>query len=1323
MTRAPHIRRPTTWRGALYALAVVGLAWATSCRDEEPPTAPPTPNRPPAPQGIIPAQVIKPGETTTVDAAAYFTDPDGQPLTFSSSTSDATVATVSVLGSTVTVLAERPGDADVTVTARDPAGLAAEQDFTVTVEPFSDREILILFHHATGGPNWFGSEDWLTDSPLGDWLGVEVDDEGKVVRLELYRNNLVGPIPTILAELTTLAHLELASNHLTGPIPPELGALTNLSHLGLFNNDLEGPVPPELGNLSNLTRLEIDRNALTGVIPDSFLELDGLRHFYFSRTEGFCVPGTPAFVNWIEETTYLYEGSFCNQSDLQALESIHETAGGSDWNNASGWLDDAVVGRWHGVTADSLGRVTGLDLGGNGLIGRLPQTVGRLALLTSLRMEGNALSGRLPESLSSLSLREFRYSDTELCAPPDSVFQSWLNAIPDHQGTDAECAFPSDRDILVTLYDATDGADWAENEHWLTDAPLGEWYGVENDAQGRVTALRLHNNALAGPIPPELGQLSELRDLVLWNNDLTGPIPPELGQLANLKNLSLWYAHLEGPIPPELGRLGELQDLGLGFNDLTGDIPRELAGLASLTSLALIGNALTGPIPPEFGDLAKLRNLWLEDNELTGPVPAQLGNLSNLAQLSLGANGLSGPIPAELGNLVALRNLSLADNDLTGPIPGALSGLVDLAWLSLGGNNLTGSIPVELGGLPQLRHLELSANNLTGSIPPELANGALSHLGLSNNRLTGPIPAQLGQLSTLRDLLLDHNRLTGPVPPELGRIPRLRRLVLTNNPDMTGALSDSLTVLERVTTLAAGGTGLCAPADAAFLQWLEGIPKRRIARCAEGGPATAYLTQAVQSLKHPVPLVAGRTAFLRVFVTATGATAEGIPAVRARFFQGGVETHVVDIPGKSTPIPVEIDEGDLDMSANVEIPGEVVQPGLEMMIDVDPEGTLDRALGVARRIPDEGRLAVDVRLMPLLELTLIPFLLEQAPDSTILDLVRDMAEDPEGHEKLSDTRALLPIGDFQVKVHEPVTISTNDAFTLFSETQAIRALEEGSGYYMGTILGRTENARGLGSLPGRVSFSKPEKRIIAHELGHNLNLAHAPCGGAGGLDRSFPTADGSIGAWGYDVDRGKLVRPGTPDMMSYCEPNWISDYYFANTVRFRLAEEERSRAVVLGSTDRAILLWGGTDAEGEPFLEPAFVLDAPASLPRPGSDYEMAGRDAGGRELFSLRFDMPEVPDGEGRSSFAFALPVQPEWAGTLASITLSEPGGSDTLNRETVRPMAIVRDPGNGQVRAILRGLPPATQIARDAVGRSLEPGLEVVLSLGIPGAEAWRR
>ena len=46
-------------------------------------------------------------------------------------------------------------------------------------------------------------------------------------------------------------------------------------------------------------------------------------------------------------------------------------------------------------------------------------------------------------------------------------------------------------------------------------------------------------HGLNGPIPPELGKLTNLVHLDLCMNDLTGSIPPELGNLTNLQDLSL----------------------------------------------------------------------------------------------------------------------------------------------------------------------------------------------------------------------------------------------------------------------------------------------------------------------------------------------------------------------------------------------------------------------------------------------------------------------------------------------------------------------------------------------------------------------------------------------------------------------------------------------------------------------------------------------------------------------------------------------------------------------------------------------------------------
>ena len=371
------------------------------------------------------------------------------------------------------------------------------------------------------GPSLWGNQ--LT-GPIPPELGRL----SNLQRLSLWGNQLTGPIPPELGRLADLESLDVFGNDLTGPIPPELGQLASLTRLQLGSNSLTGTIPPELGRLSNLQWLYLSGNQLTGPIPPSFLQLEQLETFNFTRNAGLCAPGTIDFVVWLEGIER-QEGPYCNESDVAVLDSFYRNTGGEDWTNSSGWLGDVAVSEWYGVRSDSLGRVTRLDLSDNGLTGRLPTILGQLAQLTELRIDGNTLSGRLPLGLARLPLQEFHYADTELCAPVEASFQDWLNTIPSHDGTDRDCAPLTDRDILVALYDATGGPHWTQKENWLTDAPLGDWSGVEVDGRGRVIRLRLFQNGLTGPIPPELGRLSNLQELDLSENQLTGPIPPELG--------------------------------------------------------------------------------------------------------------------------------------------------------------------------------------------------------------------------------------------------------------------------------------------------------------------------------------------------------------------------------------------------------------------------------------------------------------------------------------------------------------------------------------------------------------------------------------------------------------------------------------------------------------------------------------------------------------------------------------------------------------------------------------------------------------------------
>ena len=216
-----------------------------------------------------------------------------------------------------------------------------------------------------------------------------------------------------------------------------------------------------------------------------------------------------------------------------------------------------------------------------------------------------------------------------------------------------------DRAALIALYSATGGDDWDENDNWLTDAPLYEWHGVTIDEDGRVGGLALRYNSLAGEMPPDISNLSNLVNLDLSGNSLTGEIPPTLDNLSDLETLELVANSFSGSAPAELARLSKLRILSLGFNDLTGEIPSEFGEFTNLTSLYLSVNDLSGEIPSELGGLTNLISLSLGSNQLTGDIPPEFGELANLEDLNLGNNGLSGTIPSELAALTKLKDLSL----------------------------------------------------------------------------------------------------------------------------------------------------------------------------------------------------------------------------------------------------------------------------------------------------------------------------------------------------------------------------------------------------------------------------------------------------------------------------------------------------------------------------------------------------------------------------------------------------------------------------------------------------------------------------------------
>ena len=182
-------------------------------------------------------------------------------------------------------------------------------EFSTTTNPFDCSEVseipqneceaLVALFRNTNGDHWLENTNWLMDLLPCGWSNV-VCDQGHVMSLILWKNNLQGTIPS------------------------EIGGLGYLEYLDLGLNNIEGGVPPELGNLSNLLQLYVDSNPLEGALPQSLKSLSSLYKFWFNATS-LCEPGDDEFQAWLNSLIFLERtGDVCSVCNLIYLPIIQK---------------------------------------------------------------------------------------------------------------------------------------------------------------------------------------------------------------------------------------------------------------------------------------------------------------------------------------------------------------------------------------------------------------------------------------------------------------------------------------------------------------------------------------------------------------------------------------------------------------------------------------------------------------------------------------------------------------------------------------------------------------------------------------------------------------------------------------------------------------------------------------------------------------------------------------------------------------------------------------------------------------------------------------
>ena len=294
----------------------------------------------------------------------------------------------------------------------------------------------------------------------------------------------------------------------------------------------------------------------------------------------------------------------------------------------------------------------------------------------------------------------------------------------------------------------------------------------------------------------------------------------------------------------------------------------------------------------------------------------------------------------------------------------------------------------------------------------------------------------------------------------------------------------------------------------------------------------------------------------------------------------------------------------------------------------------------------------------------------------------------------------------------------------------LRTLDGSQRLYHGVIIPESSGSQtaGLGYVGYPVSVSvdlSGSQNIIAHEIGHNLSLSHAPGCGSPDPDPDFPYADGLVPNWGYDVVNNSLVAPSATlaDLMSYCNDLWISDYHFAQSLDHRVANP-------LGQAGQPGLLIRGVIVGGQ--VSDVRMLPVPAGTQLSAQgEIEFTFWDANGQVIGSGSSPSYEIGDRHGQYAFQGVVvtdlsqvhSVEVRSQGQVLfveSFNNTEPGqvlarampsGSTQLNWRAGEGAALILRDQTGQVMAIdhrgslvLDQTPPGSTVEVVGPGRAAQ-------------------